>query len=283
MASCSGSDAGRSRSRSRTVDRNIRRAQTLAALVGPDASGYGHGQLPGGFDSVAWWSKPLYQSLEHVLHSLGQARPLTLDSACSGLCTEAMVCDVMGIKVGSVRACDPKASARQFMEVNLPERMPKVIYEDMANMAIFCDVDEGCEPPDMFIAGPPCQPFSEFRPRSGETARTGKPEQHPAFDVTMKELPSLMESRRPKLAIIEQVIGLDASYRLGSPDSFMTELVDKLATIFDAVRVLELNSDVWITMSRPRLSGLVQTSSVAIISLSAHRFRVPLCIGTLFV
>ena len=61
--------------------------------------------------------------------------------------------------------------------------------------------------PDVAGGGVPCPPFSAMRVKSGNTAKTGPAEKHPAYCLVMVEFFAYIDARRPRSVGLEEVKG----------------------------------------------------------------------------
>ena len=81
---------------------------------------------------------------------------------------------------------------------------------------------EGMECPDLAVTGTPCQPFSRQRvKRSAPGSVAG----HKAYDTTFKDLIAWLHAHEPKVAVVEQVEGMDLRESATCPTSPLDQLL----------------------------------------------------------
>ncbi len=106
---------------------------------------------------------------------------------------------------------------------------------------------------DLLVFSPPCQPFSEARHKGGKTSKTQSAEDHPQHNITVSDVPELVELLRPLTVIIEQVPGIEKPGKSGrSPLGVLLSELDKIYGIGCSAAV-KLQSSIWIEGSRTRL------------------------------
>lgn len=105
--------------------------------------------------------------------------------------------------------------------------------------------------PDIVGGGYPCQPHSRFRQTSGQTARTKRAQDHPAFNTLMVDFPKYLEHFRPKSFFVEEVDGIMRQTCDGG--SFLDTLMESLSDLGYATRALLLDHGVWCKMPRRRV------------------------------
>jgi site-specific DNA-cytosine methylase len=109
-----------------------------------------------------------------------------------------------------------------------------------------CKLSE--ERADLLVAGPPCQPFSLL----GKAGRGHRPENHKDYEVTMSLLPQLIQARRPRAVLLEQVCSFSAYLK-----PFLDEVEALTSGSYKGVKALTMHTDAWANISRTR-SGLYQ-------------------------
>jgi hypothetical protein len=247
----------RSRSSPRPLSPESDEERALARIVQDPPS------MPDGFDDVQWWARPIFTALEHIRRARPkhQSRPIVLHSACTGTFAEKLACDALGLVVGECVGADLKPASRRFVESNVSG----VIHffqslQELTQSRGHClmhgsdctlrAASDGGRRPDFAIFGPPCQPFTRQRARSGTTVRTGCSEAHPQYDVTMRGIVSYIAAHRPLVSIIEQVPAFAAMDGNGTVpiESFLRDLQPYVA----AVRVVELEQETWVNVCRTR-------------------------------
>lgn len=206
-----------------------------------------------------WWHEPVYRSLEHLRQGLPhqQTRALVLHSGCSGVLAEKVVLDSFGAQVGVCIGADLKGASQRFVMDNIPGLTHFYsTIDELIDGGGSCLVHKSTcshisgQRPDFAVFGPPCQPFSTQRTKTGNSSKTGSSGRHPSFHVTMKKVPDYVRKYRPHICIVEQV------------QTFMHVMEDGIAPAevfiqdfgkaFEAVRAVELDASVWLDMQRPR-------------------------------
>ena len=108
--------------------------------------------------------------------------------------------------------------------------------------------------PDMCVAGPPCQPFSNLRQKNASTgSRLQAAEMHPDFDTSEVHLVAWLAARQPYTAIVEQVSSFAKPDASG--ESPCARLCERLRAQFEGIELVMLTPEVWCKASRPRLRG----------------------------
>ena len=107
--------------------------------------------------------------------------------------------------------------------------------------------------PDVLAAGGICQPFTKARMKTG-TGKSGAPAEHPGYYITLEALPLLLDHRKPKIFILEEVL------EFGQKDHTGTSASDELTHTLLAAghftaseTVAELDVSCWNESSRPRM------------------------------
>jgi Holliday junction resolvasome RuvABC endonuclease subunit len=276
VASTAGSTAGDTRGnnlgvsdhslrRSRSRSPSTRRHSTAAAL-GHQAHAPEMPYLPG----TEWWARPLRDCLMHKRTELPrlQSRSLSVASVCSGTGVENFVMQNLGINVGTYVCADVKQASRTFCKNNHSEITH--MFTDLRQLSdpeqVCCTLHPGssgaqaCNAEafefDIMFAGPPCQPFTTRRQKTGSSARSGQANVHPDLEVTMQALPELLKTRRPKIAVIEQVLGFGTALPDGTIP--LHTLLAPLKEFYPAVRVVEMSASLWSEVPRDRLSVICQ-------------------------
>ena len=146
------------------------------------------------------------------------------------------------------------------MRHNFGEKLKHVYTDNEAFLAgrgycVTCQTQHGIDtrPPTISLGGYPCQPFTYQRSHSGTTPRTSpNASSHPLYPVLMEGFPKYLRERRPRAFVVENVEALlNLDPKVGK--SPCDELVQHASSLGYAVRVLKLDHDVFVLMSRPRI------------------------------
>lgn len=141
-------------------------------------------------------------------------RPLVVHSAFTGLGSHAKVLSELQVPFHDVAGCDPKATARQWLEHNAlaPAHLYHTIKELTAGSGVChclpaagagrsCSA-VGADPRfvDLFVAGFCCQPYSQQRRGPLD------PTSHPLFH-TAAETVQYIRAKQPRTLILENTLG----------------------------------------------------------------------------
>lgn len=162
----------------------------------------------------------------------------------------------------NVVCCDTKKASQEFISANFRGTVAHMFGQIDDHIACVgkchmpghttCSIDASSRP-DILCAGPPCQPWTKQRGKTGASKLTSAAEFHPGFRTTMDKLPALLSARQPLGAIIEEVPGL-LSPNKKSGTSAAEALVAALSETFAGVEIVQLDSETWGKVSRKRLS-----------------------------
>ena len=108
--------------------------------------------------------------------------------------------------------------------------------------------------PDVLAAGGICQPFTKARTKTG-TGKSGAPAEHPGYHITLEVLPLLVDHRKPKIFLLEEVLEFgqkDKTTGIAPSDKLtQTLLASGHFTGTETVRELDVSS--WNESSRGRM------------------------------
>ena len=132
--------------------------------------------------------------------------PITVGTFCSGTDAPIFALRQAGIPHRHVFSAETNKHARTFIQANCP---PETMYDDIMSL------DLATVPRvDLFVAGPPCQPFSGMN-RKNSVRHTPSPATNmdPRVAVLRRCL-EYIKAQQPKVAIIENVVALAKYWRV---------------------------------------------------------------------
>ena len=108
--------------------------------------------------------------------------------------------------------------------------------------------------PDIMSVGGICQPFSRARFKTGSTAKTGSSDVHPGYETTLEMVPLLLDMRKPRIFILEEVNDFD-SRRKGVSETACDTFVKSVMSSgwFTGMAKLSMDVSVFNQSSRSRL------------------------------
>ena len=117
----------------------------------------------------------------------------SIGSACSGLCAELLACLQLGASFIPIFCCDLDRSARHLSELTYGHayHYENVEHEDFQQSPYV----------DVFVAGWPCQPYSQMGANEGFFDRHGR-------GLVINFVVKWIRSHRPKLFLLENVSNL---------------------------------------------------------------------------
>ena len=135
--------------------------------------------------------------------------------------------------------------------------------------------------PDLAVAGLPCTPCSKLRQKTGNTAGTSAPAQHPAFSIIFEDWFSYLKFRRPRGFIVEEVETFATAVD-GQGVSFLARFCKMCAKLGYEVRVLKCDHGIWVEISRvrvwivgfgPELGGKDAADSFTVLAREVSAYR----------
>ena len=154
-------------------------------------------RCPGRWFSSEWWARALRLAVAaRMAHTVGHCRPLRLHGGCSGVGSEYVAAECVGIPMQKEAgvACERRESARKMLLANAHPYLQHcfgTLRDTYHGSGGYCHVHGGfCSAPyaagngtspDIYVTGPPCQPFSTQRPNYQRTGCLGHPEAYTIF------------------------------------------------------------------------------------------------------
>ena len=173
-------------------------------------------------DSELW-----YDAYDRLFHNKRQRRPVKISTACDGINAPIFALKVLRIMFEHIYGSEPKYTAQRFTAASgtVAEHHFKDA-EDGANSKGHCIVHKKeCSIPmdaeDIHISGPKCQLYSDLNNERQSDFEAIK--QHDDFSA-VKSFVKTLAKRRPRIAIMENVIGM-MKKRQGSEKSFLMEII----------------------------------------------------------
>lgn len=105
---------------------------------------------------------------------------------------------------------------------------------------------------DLMTLGPPCQPFTNRRQRSGNTKSTGASAEHPLFALSTSVPLRAIGLWKPRGVILEQVEAFAAEVPESAHGSWLADLQAGLSDLGYCSSAFKLRLSDWITCSRDR-------------------------------
>ena len=226
---------------------------------GPDAPTLQKPPPPRGCEH---WQDLLWTSLETSMRkrkSSKPERPMLYESTCTGLASEMIGFEAMGMDVVALACAERKRTAQRYLKHQFGNRFQhgftdNAAFVDGHGKCFFHGKDCKCPTmrPDISIHGLPCQAYSWMRQRSGSTKNTGQVWQHPGHAEVFEGFHSYLTERQPRGWIVEEVPALaQPDKRTGIP--FLQTFLTQCKSLGYCVVVLQMDHVVWVEMSRSRL------------------------------
>lgn len=184
-----------------------------------------------------------------------QARPLVMETAFTGLGSQARMWRATGLRFRELATADPKPAAKTFLAAN--GLMGEHHFDDVRALyaggpAACARCGRGCrapeERPDFFAGGFPCQPTSPMR-RSQKRARA---EEHPSWDA-VRAVADYLLARRPRVALLEQTMGALSEDSFGGVAMNECQWLEQAVGGAYAVAVAVLSLEPWVRARRARV------------------------------
>eukprot|EP00974_Lingulodinium_polyedra_P037952 3638592-Lingulodinium_polyedra.AAC.1 len=225
--------------------------------------------VPQATPGIAWWQQPLWLAIEGKRNEmpLVQTRPMCCESIFSGVLTEAYGDAGLGMQTIMQLACDRKPAAIKFIRRN--HKDVRHLYTDAEQVAkgdfTSCKMcGASCHGPelrpDLMRLGPPCQPFSRCRTKSG-SGQEGPPRDHAHFETCFVIAKNILMTRRPRGFILEEVLGFaDKDKDSGKP--FVLVFQEEVASLGYTTRCVTIDVALRGQVGRPRLFVFGLTSEL---------------------
>ncbi len=226
------------------------------------------------FPEADWWAAPMRTAILHKLDGLKKARPVRLVSGCSGFGTDSLALEVLGFDFIVTSCSDAKTCAQIVLRQQ--HRHIEHAYGSMRDQCLRHNClwhGSACRAvpkvTDLYVGGPPCQPYSDARP--GRYTHN-RPEGHPLYSVLFATGPnadsflSSVESLQPLGFIMEEVNGFSKKC-----DDEQHSQLDKFLGLVKGIRrtgsteplitgvsVLRLDGPPWLEVNRDRCTHLLE-------------------------
>ena len=163
----------------------------------------------------------------NIFGDMKQLRPLKISTACDGINAPIFALRQLRVSYDHIYGSEPKLSAQKFTKAS--GTMAEHHFKDAVDGAMsrgYCSVhDRHCEidmdPEDIYISGPKCQLYSDLNSERATDFNAIK--QHEDFSA-VKSFVMTLSFRRPRIAIMENVIGM-LKRRQGNEKSFFDEII----------------------------------------------------------
>ena len=190
--------------------------------------------------------------------------PIAVGTFCSGTDAPIFALRQAGIPHRHVFSAETNKHARTFIQANCP---PETLYGDIMTL------DLATVPRvDLFVAGPPCQPYSSLNPNRLKVSHTDD-EAHidPRISV-LKRCVEYITLKKPGIAILENVVQLKKFWTMSESkkrktdfeeawDRFITPTIRQLHSLYD-IHIDILNPrDFSCPQNRPRLYVVIKQTS----------------------
>ncbi len=161
---------------------------------------------------------------------------LRVGSVCSGLGSEGLALDLLGLPYSMEFAADNNPDCRTWLRERHPA-LPR-LYRDICSEEF-----SGAPPCDLFVGGFPCQPYSS----QGVGAGYGDNRSGPVLEAIL----SYVERERPRCILLENVVGL--AHRHRSVLEYLFGRLESLGGYTIKYSVLNAKAHGGLPQNRPRL------------------------------
>jgi hypothetical protein len=173
----------------------------------------------------------------------------------------------LGFPVDVRLMCDCKDSSIMFLKEAFGTRFPRThLFEEVDHVTAgagwchfhnkHCVVSTDDTRVDLALLGPSCQPHSEFRSDRGVVP----PHKHPLFSAVFPNSMEYLRAVRPRVAILEQVMGFSKKLPEGEDDegvplpySWLVKFIEGAEELNYKVLCMKLENDIWTEARRSRL------------------------------
>ena len=162
-------------------------------------------------------------------------------------------------------ACDPQLRCWKYVSANFAAQVACFYKQQAAFLDGYGEcwkchkshkVSEKTQNADCLTSTHPCQAFSQFRARRGNTERTGKPSAHPDLYTSVWEFLAIVRKLHPKGGINENVMQIDSKenddFRPAAFETWAQVVVHELRQMGYFVWTVVLNHAAWIDVPRKR-------------------------------
>ena len=202
------------------------------------------------------------------------------ESICSGMISELVGMEALGMHYETMSAADTKTASRTFIlrEHSHVAHIFTSMEEQTAATGFCTKHQRHCSltgRPDLVCGGLPCQPFSQQRQHSGghgrggkggkggascpqvdrvaraASSRLGQPEEHPSYGTVMTGFFDYLAARQPRVFLIEETTSFGYTSK-SRGESFLAAFGERAVSLGYAVRAMSLDHGTWCEMPRPR-------------------------------
>ena len=227
------------------------------------------------YPSAKWWSRPM---LDAVASRWDRLRPrllrgMQISEGCAGMALASIAARSLGIPLlHTGTASESKAAARTFMLDNCPDL--RHIFGSLADQAaatseptychrhgILCSSCPSTERDDLFVCGPPCQPYSQQRADHSTKGCSSHRDVDISMDCQDDTVMQVVKERRPRAVLLENVLGFTRPDPVTNqvPVMAFLKMLEQVRRednpdepYYEAVHIFELCPRIWANLSRPR-------------------------------
>lgn len=232
----------------------------------------GRGSDVHGAASTQWWSRSITNACADKWDRMMPhrcERDFVVSEACAGFGSALAACRALGIPARGHTASDLKPASRSFL-------MPAFehVYQSMRDQGCdgyCCCHGSNCRPritDDVLICGPPCQPFSEYRPGRRSQGYDEHAGAEASMGVSDDTIIAVLQHRRPRAFLLENVPAfakMDRQKNEVPLRRFITLLGTHVrdedgAPFYTAIHVFDMEPRPWLAASRPRTAARMRAA-----------------------